>query len=154
MIYAGMDTDLRIYPRAIQQALAFLKEHDVANMAPGKYPIQGDKMFAVVVDVQLSQTENVKPEAHKTYIDVQYWPQRPTRFGTFPLSAASVVTEAHPENDVWYYETEADESFLIGRPNHFAIFFPTDVHRPDLCVQTAETIRKCVVKVDVSLLQE
>lgn len=154
MIYAGMDTDRSIYPKAIQQALTFLAEHDIAGMAPGKYPIMGDKMFAVVVDVQLAETENVKPEAHRTYIDVQYWPERATRFGIFPLSEQSVAVEEHPENDVWYYQAEPDESFLIGRPNHFAVFFPDDVHRPDLCVQGNETIRKCVVKVEMDLLRE
>ena len=154
MIYAGMNTDLSIYPKAIQQALAFLDGHDIAHMTPGKYPIMQDKMFAVVVDVQLAETEDVKPEAHRTYIDVQYWPEQATRFGVFPLSEHSVAMEEHPENDVWYYQAEPDESFLIGRPNHFAVFFPSDVHRPDLTVHGNETIRKCVVKVAVELLRE
>lgn len=154
MIYAKMSADRSIYPEAIQKALDFLNDHDISKMEPGRYPILGDKMFAVVVDVELARTEQVKPEAHKTYIDVQYWQDHVTRFGMFPLTEASVVKEARPDNDVWYYETEADESFLVNRPNSFAIFFPSDVHRPDLCVDEPKTIRKCVVKIDVQLLAQ
>lgn len=153
MIYASMDTDHRIYPAAIQKALAYLQTHDIANMEPGRYPIDGKRMFAVVVDVDLAQTDQVRPEAHKTYIDIQYWPESVTRFGFFPLTSASNVTEAQPENDVWYYHPEADEAFLCGRPNSFAVFFPWDVHRPDLQATAPQRIRKCVVKVDVGLLK-
>ena len=153
MVFAAMDTDHNIYPPAIQKALRFLKEHDIMQMEPGRHPIDGEKMFAVVVDVDLAEPAAVKPEAHRTYIDIQYWPESATRFGTFPLTSASVITEAKPENDVWYYKAEADESFLIGRPDSFAIFFPCDVHRPDLCVGDPKRIRKCVVKVDATLVQ-
>lgn len=152
MVFAAMDTNHNIYPQAIQKALQFLKEQDIMQMEPGRYPIDGEKMFAVVVDVELAEPDAVKPEAHRAYIDIQYWPESATRFGTFPLTDASVVTEARPEHDVWYYGPEADESFLVGRPNSFAIFFPWDVHRPDLCVDKPKRIRKCVVKVDVGLV--
>ena len=152
MIFAAMDTDHTIYPPAIQRALRYLREHDIAHMAPGRYAIEGDNMFAVVVDVDLAEPDAVKPEAHRTYIDIQFWPEHVTRFGTFPLTDASVVSEAKPDQDVWYYRAEADESFLIGRPNSFAIFFPSDVHRPDLCVGTPQRIRKCVVKVNTAML--
>lgn len=153
MVYAAMNSDHSIYPQAIQTALRFLREHDIVHMAPGRYPMDGDNMFAVVVDVDLAEPSAVRPEAHRTYIDIQYWPEAATGFGTFPLTAASVVTEAKPENDVWYYEAEADESFLTGRPDSFAIFFPSDVHRPDLCLDKPARIRKCVVKVAAALLQ-
>ena len=152
MIYSTIHADCSIYPAAIQRAIQYLREHDIAKIAPGRYPIEGGQMFAVVVDVQLADIEAVKPEAHERYIDVQYWPEGATRFGVFPLSNKSNVIEAQPEHDVWYYEAEADESFLIGRPGSFAIFFPTDIHRPDLQINAPEVIRKCVVKVDISLL--
>ena len=154
MIYAMLDTDCSIYPEAIQEALHYLKNHDMMAMKPGKYPIHGDKMFAVVVDVELGNIYTVKPEAHRTYIDVQYWSNRAPRFGCFPLTAASNIEAENPEQDVWYYEAEVDESFVIARPGSFAIFFPEDVHRPDLCANGPECIRKCVVKIDVSLLSE
>ena len=109
-------------------------------------------MFAVVVDVDLGEIQEVKPEAHRTYIDVQYWPEAVTRFGVFLLTDSSEVLEARPDSDVWYYRAEEDESFLTGRPGSFAVFFPEDVHRPDLRAAGPARIRKCVVKVNVSLL--
>lgn len=152
MVYAAMDSDHSIYPPAIRKALNFLKEHDITRLSPGRHPIDGENMFAVVVDVDLAETDQVKPEAHRTYIDIQYWPEHAARFGIFPLTEASVMTEADPEHDVWYYAGEADESFVTGRPGCFAVFFPWDVHRPDLSAGGPKRIRKCVVKVNVSLL--
>ena len=154
MIYAALKSDLTIYPPAIRRALRYLMEHDTAAMEPGRYAIEGDSMFAVVVDVDLSETEQIRPEAHRTYIDVQFWPEAPVRFGCFPLSEASRMTEARPDSDVWYYQGEPDEAFITGRPGSFAVFFPWDVHRPDLLIGAPGRIRKCVVKVAMALLEE
>lgn len=152
MIFAAMDTPRGIYPPAIQKALDYLESQDIMNMEPGRYPIEGDRMFAVVVDVNLAEAQQIRPEAHRTYIDIQYWPQSPTRFGCFPLTGRSQVTESNPAGDVWYYQPEGDEAFLYGRPGSFAVFFPWDVHRPDIQVSGPQRIRKCVVKVDMCLM--
>ena len=152
MIYARLDAERSIYPEALQEALSYLENHDISKMEPGKHPIKGDKMFAVVVDVALADAEAVKPEAHRTYIDLQYWQDCSTKFGIAGLTDRSVLLEEHPENDVWYYQKPEDESFVTAQPHSFAVFFPTDIHRPDVRVDGPETIRKCVVKIDRTLL--
>jgi len=45
-----------------------------------------------------------------------------------------------------------NKSMLTMTPGSFAVFMPTDVHRPGCVVDQPQAIRKVVVKVRASLL--
>jgi beta-galactosidase beta subunit len=49
------------------------------------------------------------------------------------------------------YEDNPDASWLRVFPGQAAVFFPTDVHMPQLAVREAGgVVRKCVIKVPVA----
>jgi len=60
------------YPEAIQKAIKYLSENDLVNMAPGRYELDGDNMILQVLDVETTERCNLRPEVHRTYIDVQF----------------------------------------------------------------------------------
>lgn len=144
---------LTCYPAAIQRALAFLRDTDLMALEPGSYPLEGDKMFANVMDMTTHGYEGSHPEVHKKYIDLMYWPEGGEKIGVAPYLGTEPVYEAHPENDIAMLESVANESILVATEGCFGIFFPWDAHRPALMLGDAPaTSRKCVVKISMELL--
>ena len=60
-----------VLPAAIVRALEALKDVDIAKKEPGRYEIEGDKMFYLVQDVELRTMEESRAEAHHQYADIQ-----------------------------------------------------------------------------------
>jgi YhcH/YjgK/YiaL family protein len=56
------------------------------------------------------------------------------------------------QKDALFFKTMKDEIDLILTPGMYAVFFPTDVHRPGCIHRTAALVRKVVVKIAVGSL--
>ena len=64
--------------------------------------------------------------------------------------------ESYPDRDCYFYPNEAIDEGVIHCPEgYYTVFFPSDIHRPLLAVDDKPMkIRKVVVKVHISLLEE
>lgn len=155
MIYGNLkNDDLRAYPPAIGRALTWLREHDAPALAPGRYEIEGEDIFAMVQEVTTRPMEGSVPEAHRRYIDLMYWPERGERIGVARLDGSEPVAEDRPENDVYFLRDVQNEQFLRTGPGDFCVFFPEDAHRPALHPAGEPVrLRKLVVKIALALLQ-
>ena len=65
-------SDLAVLPEPLQRAVQFLKDNDLAAHEPGKFELDGDKMILQVIDQSTGPRENLRPECHRKYIDVQF----------------------------------------------------------------------------------
>jgi biofilm protein TabA len=126
------------------KAFAYLKHTDLTTIAPGKYPIDGENVFATVSDY--SPSDNSKWEAHKKYIDIQYIISGKETMGKVPLSETTVVQEYNETKDVGFFETKVGNYYVVG-PGSFLIFFPTEAHRPGLKTEGFDKVKKIVIKV-------
>ena len=123
--------ELSYYPEAIQKALLFLKNTDFNSLAVGHYPIEGDKIFAQVLDLTTQEKESILPEAHKCYLDVQYLHSGQELIGvTVDIPPKDIAIPYNPDRDILFYKNVPYETMLVMRPGNFAIFFPQDIHRP------------------------
>jgi YhcH/YjgK/YiaL family protein len=157
MIFSKLDgTDtFAAYPAAIRKALAFLRDTDLMALPLGKHPIDGDKMFANLMDMTTHPFEGSHPEVHQKYIDLMYWPEGGEKIGVAPYLGNEPVWEARPEDDIALLDQVQDESILTAKAGFFGLFFPWDAHRPGLMLGDAPaTSRKCVIKISVALLDE
>ncbi len=155
MIFSRLDgTDsLAAYPKAIQDVLRYLQTTDVLALAPGRYDIDGDRIYLNVMDMTTHSFEGSHPEVHQRYIDLMYWPEGGERIGVAPWRGTEPAFETRPENDITLLESVEQESFLTAAAGCFAVFFPWDAHRPALMLGDAPaTSRKCVAKIAVELL--
>ena len=59
------------YPRAIQEALDYIKNTDFDKLEAGRYPIKGDLIYAQVLDLETKDKASFQPEVHRKYLDVQ-----------------------------------------------------------------------------------
>ena len=94
-------------------------------------------------------TEDVadrRPESHEKYLDVQFLVSGRERLGFTKNTGNYKVAEHIKERDLIFYEA------VESRPGCFCVFFPSDIHRPQVISGEAMNLRKVVVKVSVALL--
>lgn len=156
MIFGNIDylqKDQAVYPAVLIKALRYLKETDFSQMAPGRYEIDGARMFALVQEYQSAPKAEKKPEAHAKYIDIQYIAAGIERIGYAPYDAEDEVLENLLESrDLIFYKTVRGEMDLLLRTGNYAIFFPDDVHRPGCMAENGSRVRKVVLKIALETL--
>lgn len=157
MIFGNIKSkeDVSSYPKAIQKAIEYLKENDLVSMTPGKYELDGDNMILQVLDVETTDRCNLRPEVHRTYIDVQFLAKGKEKIGCYPDMGDNEIDEdLLGTRDLIFYENNenARETHLEMEEGSYAVFYPHDVHIPAIAKDESMTIRKIVVKVKVSTL--
>ncbi len=156
MIFGNVQTEgyEHLHP-VLQKAIKFLKETDFENLEPQKFEIDGDNMFATLMETKSDYHENRRMEAHVKYIDIQFSVSGKEIIGTGVLSDAQKVTEDNLEaKDVIFYDGAANEELLVMEKGSYAILFPIDLHRPNCCTDNTPTaIKKVVVKIKHELLK-
>ncbi|WP_338472354.1 YhcH/YjgK/YiaL family protein [Niallia sp. XMNu-256] len=133
----------QLHPR-LKKGLHFLLENDLNSLEVGTYPIEEDKVFVMIQEYDTKLPEVCRFEAHYRYADIQYVIQGQEKMEYTHIGEAQVI-EAHQEKDLMFLDAEG-ESFVV-KESYFAVFTPKDAHRPGMCVNNPEPIRKAVVKV-------
>jgi YhcH/YjgK/YiaL family protein len=130
------------------KAFAFLKEHDLQTIAKGKYPIDGDNVYASVTEDSSKNFDKTNWESHRKYIDLQCIITGDEKMGICPVAKATVTKEYDDKKDVANYSAEG--KFYIGTAGTFFIFFPGDAHRPNITPGGNKVVKKIVIKIRVA----
>ncbi|MBI1174200.1 MAG: DUF386 family protein [Sideroxydans sp.] len=129
-----------------QGAFDYIRDTDLFALAPGRYPIVGDDLFAIVEQVPGKTREMAKLEAHRRYIDIQLVLEGDEQMGWKPLAdCLNPVSEHSAEKDIRFFH-DAPASWVAVPPDHFCIFFPEDAHAP---LVGSGQIKKVIFKVAV-----
>ena len=129
-------------------AINYVLQTDFTTLTKGKYEIDGDKAFVIVNEYPTRPLSECEPESHQKYADIQIMIAGAERFGYTPLVDQQASTPYRPENDVAFYSIPAEElNYITLRPGQFIIFFPSDIHQPEVFTQQPELVRKVVLKV-------
>lgn len=145
--------DKKQYPDAINIALDFLARTNFDQLEAGRYPIVGEHIYAQVLDLETQEKTTILPEVHRRYIDVQYLHAGVERIGVTPdLGTNKIAKDYDADRDILFYQNMENEVELIMRPGNFAVFFPSDIHRPACLDGQSTKIRKVVVKIEVGEL--
>src|ERR1700722_4920516 len=131
-----------------EKAITYALSTDLAGIETGKYPIDGENVLAIVNEYTTKPVSECDPESHRDYADIQIMVAGAERFGYMPLVEQQASTPYRPENDVAFYTIPPEElSYITLRPGQFIIFFPSDIHQPEVFTQQPEFVRKVVLKV-------
>jgi biofilm protein TabA len=142
-------------PKPLKLAVQHLKDTDFAALPAGNYDLQGKDIYVQVIDMTTKPFAETRAEVHRQYIDVQYSCQGSEKMGFASETGNNVILEDLLESrDLLFYTGMENESTLTMTPGSFAVFFPSDVHRPGCAVDQPTAIRKVVIKVRVALLAE
>lgn len=127
------------------KAFAYLKNTDLQKLPVGKYPIDGDNVFASVTEDPTKDFDKTNWESHRKYIDLQYVISGEEKIGMCPLLEATVTNEYNEKKDAANYT--AGGKLYDAVPGTFFIFFPTDVHRSNITPGGNKTDKKIVIKI-------
>jgi len=142
---ANADRYAALHPR-FARAFEFLRSTDLQALAPGRYPLDGDNLIAIVEATAGRSRDAAKLECHRRYIDIQLVLEGTDEMGWKPLcDCREALAEYQPEKDLQFFR-DAPASWIATPPGAFCVFFPEDAHAP--LVGSGE-IRKVILKVAV-----
>lgn len=130
------------------KVFAFMRTQDLQNLAPGKYPIDGDNAYAMVTQGPTKRLEDVKWESHRQYIDLHYVISGKEQIGVASLDKATVTEPFTDKSDNAHYDAQG--TFYVAEPGVFFLFFPGDLHRPGITVPGIAEDKKLVIKIRVT----
>ncbi len=130
----------------LDQAFAFLARPDLKDLEPGKHPIDGDRVFAIVSTAPGRGHDVATRESHLRYLDVQVTLAGDESIGWRPVDdCRQPLGDYDPDQDVRLYADEPSAWVAVGA-GQFAIFFPADMHAP---LGGVGPLHKVIVKVAV-----
>ena len=131
----------------IIRALEIIRNTNFDDLEDRTYEVDGHDFYFFIQSYQTQET-NQTPEAHRSFIDIQYIISGKERIGVAQLEDMTEEVEANPQKDIWFYRGPMDS--ITVKKDMFAVFFPHDAHAP--CVsppEGANHVRKCVFKVRI-----
>lgn len=146
-----------MYAPALAEALELLRGMSFEDMEDGTYPIPeaGEGAQLIVKHVVTMPYDEVRPEKHERFIDIHYLLSGTEKIGFARRSAKDRRWHGPPfMEDHMFYEHVEQEMDLVLYPGQFAVFLPSDVHRP-WCTAYPEKreVRKALLKLPVSRLK-
>ena len=107
-----------------EQAIDFLKSHDLHSLEIGKTELKGKDLLVNVAQTNPKEKENAKLETHKDYIDIQI-PLSGTEIMGYTAAQDCLPVDApyNAEKDINFFEGLA-EDYIAVKHGMFAIFLP------------------------------
>ena len=126
----------------------FFKITDVLSLKPGKHLIDGNDIYAMVFEYDTHDGINSKLEGHKKYIDIQYMVIGNEKINVSKLLDQSLAEKYNVEKDYHLFTNNSKTSLHLNE-GMFIIFYPDDLHMPELKIDKPEKVKKIVIKVKV-----
>ncbi len=149
------EQQVTVLPRALQSAIRFLKDTDLAAHEAGRFDLEldGVPMILQVIDQHTAPRKALRPEIHRKNIDVQFLAAGgPERAGFYSDDGTNIIDEdlLDTPRDICFYHNNpnAAEGSIEMNVGTYAVYFPWDVHIPAIQAgQEPMAIRKIVIKV-------
>lgn len=133
-----------------RQAYQFLRREDLASLAPGIYPIDGEQVYASIQHYTTMPAEDAKFETHNNYIDLQYMIEGRERFGYLPRAALESAPYDAANDLTFHPEPPAGAAtFLLLEAGSYAIVPPEDGHKPRCMAGAPMPVKKAVIKIHI-----
>jgi YhcH/YjgK/YiaL family protein len=139
---------------AFAKAFEYLRSTDFHSMKDGRYPIDGDSIYASVTSYSTENPLKRFLETHRRNIDIHFLLAGRETIFYAPLEQLQPRSEYDPEKDNMFMNDPPDPSagsaVLRLGIGHFAVFFPWDAHKPGCCSDPEDPpvlVRKVVIKV-------
>ncbi len=149
MIFSALSQSSRyagLHP-LFQRAFDYIRDTDLYALTPGRYPLAGDNLIAIVERVPGKTREAARLECHRKYIDIQLVLDGLDEMGWKPLSDChNPVSDYSPEKDIQFFH-DAPASWIATPADHFCIFFPEDAHAP---LVSSSEVHKVIFKIAVT----
>jgi biofilm protein TabA len=133
----------------LKPAFEWLEQHAAEALPDGRIEIDGARLFALPQSYAPRQAEDSLFEAHRRYADVQYIAAGAEMIGYAPTAELTVEAPYDREKDIAFYARPTRYTPVALTAGMFAVFYPEDAHMPCCRLDSDETIRKIVLKVQL-----
>lgn len=136
MIYDGLAAigRYRGMSRGLDVLIDWLGEHDVSELPLGKTQIDGDRVFANVMETKTKRFEDARFEFHHRYADVQVDLEGVECFKTTPGKTVVCVEYDEAADKGHCHEAPDNDDLLDGTlaKGHFVMYVPGEPHMCNL----------------------
>lgn len=132
-------------PAYWEKAFEYFKNTDLLKLAPGKYPIDGENVFATISEYDTQEPAERKWENHKKYIDIQIILSGKEQMGKAPYADATPDIPYNEVKDIEFRKATNGKNYF-AEPGTFFIFFPSDSHMPNQKAGEIVKVKKVVFK--------
>ncbi|MBO5865354.1 MAG: YhcH/YjgK/YiaL family protein [Bacteroidaceae bacterium] len=128
------------------KVMDFIANADLANLPLGRNEIDGDNVYANVMEAKPKSKDEAFVEIHRRYIDIQIPISADEIMGYTPINELpEPVYDSSSDAAIYPVGMPARDYFNV-RKGEFVIFFPQDGHAPAI---TPSPLKKVVIKVAV-----
>jgi len=145
-------TNLIKYPQLAKyekEIIGFLQRLDNEKLAPGKYELLDDELFALVQRYETKPKEGSRMESHVQYADLQYIHKGEEKIYYDTVEDMTVCEDRRPESDILFYEIRPDKGYSLLSAGMFAYYEPQDGHMPCIISKKRMLVEKVVFKIKV-----
>ncbi|MBO5807531.1 MAG: YhcH/YjgK/YiaL family protein [Bacteroidaceae bacterium] len=128
------------------KVVEFLAGNDLASLPLGRNEIDGDTLFANVMEAKPRTKDETPLEVHRKYIDIQIPISGNELMGYTPLAELPEPDYIEANDAALYPAGMLSREYFTVKNNQFVIFFPQDGHAPAI---TAEPLKKIIFKVAI-----
>ena len=139
-------TYARVHPK-MEQAMEFIRDCMENEMTSGRYELDGEGMYALVMNYEPRERDNPRYESHEKYIDIQCIVRGSEYQWCASREEAALTAEYDAAKDVAFHEFKEQGHRLHLTAGTFAVYFPQDVHLPGMPDGTTEECTRVVVKI-------
>jgi YhcH/YjgK/YiaL family protein len=135
---------------AYRKAFDYLAATNLDALKDGRYPIDGENVYAIASSYETSPAESRKLEAHRTYADIQVLLAGEETIQWTPLEGLPVLEDYQADKDIILLADRPGPAGLVPvhlTPGLFAVFFAWDAHKPGCSLRQPQKVRKLVIKV-------
>ena len=130
-----------------QDIVDFLADFRKTEMAPGRYDIHGDDLFAAVSRYETDPGADRMFENHKKYIDLQIVLDGKEEIHWADTKTLTQVSEEFSKGgDIAFYTGEPMGCTILGG-EQCVILFEEDAHMPNVFHKKIESVLKVVFKI-------
>lgn len=135
--------------------IAEVLQRIASPLEDGRYDLQGDSAFFLVMSDHTQLLAHRKSECHRRYLDVQLLLEGTETFGYGIMPFAGLDEDYLDEKDLAFSEQlQGEERFVTIRAGEFIVFYPGEPHRPLVAAyDDPAPVRKVVIKVDKALFE-
>lgn len=127
-----------------EKAFSFIRQKELSNLSLGKHEIEGNRIFCIVSKGPGLKRKEVRLEAHRKYIDIQYIIAGVDEMGWKQTQECEhIAADYDADKDIIYFEDDP-ETWTEVPVGSFTIFFPEDAHAP---LVGSDDIHKVVLKI-------
>jgi YhcH/YjgK/YiaL family protein len=129
-------------------AFEYLQQTDFTKLDFGKHELVPDQLFAIYMEYETKDTSECTLEAHRKFIDIQMIISGEEFMEVSRMGTHVTSKPYNPENDLEFFDGMGTSKLYVNQGS-FAVFYPEDVHKPNVKVQQAHKMKKVVMKVRV-----